>query len=71
MHILSALVLVLLTQDSETLVRRAEIKLQDRDIEGAAADFTQAIAVDSRCAPAYFGRARLGMTCAAMFPRPS
>lgn len=59
MSLLAALAMLLLAQDSETLVRRAEIKLKERDIEGALADFTQAIAVDARCAPAYFGRGQI------------
>lgn len=63
MHILGALLVLILpvegAQDSETLVRRAEIKLKDRDIEGALADFTQAISADPRCAPAYFGRGQI------------
>jgi tetratricopeptide (TPR) repeat protein len=59
MHILSALMMAVLWQDAETLVRRAEIKLQDRDIEGALADFSSAISADSRCAPAYFGRGQI------------
>src|SRR5262245_36020217 len=67
MSLMTALLVMLLPvpsgiegpQDSETLVRRAELKLQDRDIDGAMADFTHAIAVDSRCAPAYFGRGQI------------
>lgn len=56
---LVTLAVLVLAQDSETLVRRAEIKYKERDIEGALADYTQAIQVDSRCAPAYFGRAQI------------
>ena len=51
--------MLVLSQDAETLVRRAELKLKDRDIEGAAADFSQAIQRDSRCAPAWYGRAQI------------
>ena len=59
MQILGALILMVLAQDVETLVRRAELKLKDRDIEGAAADFSQAIQQDPRCAPAYYGRGQI------------
>ena len=59
MQILAAVMVLVLAQDSETLVRRAEIKLKDRDIEGAAADFSAAIQQDSRCAPAYYGRGQI------------
>jgi tetratricopeptide (TPR) repeat protein len=59
MQILGALMLMALAQDAETLVRRGDLKYKDRDIEGAAADYSQAIQVDPRCAPAYFGRAQI------------
>jgi tetratricopeptide (TPR) repeat protein len=59
MQILGALFFMLLTQDVDTLVRRAELKYKERDIDGAVADYTQAIALDSRCAAAYFGRGQI------------
>jgi tetratricopeptide (TPR) repeat protein len=59
MPVLALLILSLAPQDAETLVRSADIKYKDRDIAGALADYSRAIEVDSRCAPAYFGRGQI------------
>ena len=59
MQVLALLILSLAAQDAETLVRSADIKYKDRDVAGALADYSRAIEVDSRCAPAYFGRGQI------------
>src|SRR5258705_132631 len=59
MAVLALLSPTLAPQDAETLVRAADIKFKDRDIEGALADYGRAIQVDSRCAPAYYGRGQI------------
>ena len=59
MRVLALLILSLSAQDAETLVRSADIKYKDRDIAGALADYSRAIDLDSRCAPAYFGRGQI------------
>jgi tetratricopeptide (TPR) repeat protein len=59
MPVLALLILSLALQDAETLVRAADIKFKDRDMDGALADYGRAIQVDSRCAPAYFGRGQI------------
>ena len=59
MAVLALLILSLAPQDAETLVRAADIKFKDRDIEGALADYGRAIQVDARCAPAYYGRGQI------------
>jgi tetratricopeptide (TPR) repeat protein len=59
MLILALLALALPPQDVDTLVRAADIKYKDRDIAGALADYSRAIEMDPRCAPAYFGRGQI------------
>jgi lipoprotein NlpI len=59
MLVLATLILAALAQDAETLVRMGDIKYKDRDIPGALADYSKAIEVDSRCAPAYYGRGQI------------
>ena len=59
MPILALLILALAPQDAETLVRMADLKYKERDIAGANADYSRAIEVDPRCAPAYFGRGQI------------
>ncbi len=59
MQVLATLIFALAAQDAETLVRSGDIKAKERDLQGAVADYTRAIDLDPRCAPAYFGRGQI------------
>lgn len=56
MAIVLGLILAVAAQDAEGFLKSAEYKLQQRDIEGAMADFTKAIEMNSKLAPAWYGR---------------
>lgn len=59
MQVLALLFFSLAAQDAETLVRAADIKARERDIAGALADYSRALELDPKCAPAWFGRGQI------------